>query len=191
MREDGWGDVESDDEDESENDEDELETSDGLEDLGGLLLQDSLSSEFATLQGLSLTPPEGCVLEDVPLRDVTPLVPTTALVTNDLRDGQVTRWDGFVEPAFANMSFCQCTSKIKAELEWIESSSEEESGSRMGLTNRTDGSGRGWSWPTCDSGMKKCATRNRARRAEGNHVVCAGDIVSQTGTHTPGAPKGP
>jgi hypothetical protein len=34
MREDGWGDVESDSEDESEDDEEELETSDRLEDLG-------------------------------------------------------------------------------------------------------------------------------------------------------------
>jgi hypothetical protein len=72
-------------------------------------------------------PPERRILEDVPLRDVTPLVPTTALVANNLRDGQVTRRDGFSEPAFANMSFCQYISKIKAELELIESSSEEES----------------------------------------------------------------
>ena len=89
MREDGWGDVESDDEDESESNEDELETSDGLENLGGLLLRDSLGSDLASLQLLSPTS-----LEDVSLRNVTPLV-STALVTNDLGDSPGNREEWF------------------------------------------------------------------------------------------------
>jgi hypothetical protein len=125
MCEDGWGDVESDSEDEGEDDEDELKTNERLEGLGGLLPQETESSKLAHLQDLSSLLMEHLSLENAPLQDVTPLAATTAPITDDLQERQVTNREGPIEPALANVSFCQCTMRTRAELELIKSSSDE------------------------------------------------------------------
>jgi hypothetical protein len=66
MHEDGWGDVESGSEDESEDNEDKLQTSEGLEDLGGLLLRETELPKPTRLQDLISFPTEQQSLE-VPL----------------------------------------------------------------------------------------------------------------------------
>jgi hypothetical protein len=77
---------------------------------------------FPTKQGL-----------EVPLRDIIPLVATTAPITDDLRERQVTRRERLIEPALAYMSFCQYITRTRAELQIIESSSDEESESERDL----------------------------------------------------------
>jgi hypothetical protein len=55
-------------------------------------------------------------IEEVPLLDVTPLeVSTVPASTNNIQEGQITRRESLVAPAFA-ISFWECLIKTRAEL---------------------------------------------------------------------------
>jgi hypothetical protein len=123
MCEDGWGDEESEgeDEEEDENDEEDLGSSDGL-----LLMETTHSClDASCLCGRSSSLLEG--IETAPLLEVTPIEVSTVLtMTHDIHEGHETRREKCIAPAFAT-GFWDCLMKTRAELELIESSSEQDS----------------------------------------------------------------
>jgi hypothetical protein len=126
MHEDGWGDVESEDE---EDNEEHLEANEGL------LLP--LEDELLCLQCIS----KSCRLpstllhgiEEVSLLKAIPLeVSGVLMMTHDVQEGDEARREGLVAPAFA-MGFWECLMKTKADLEVIESLSNQDSDTERDL----------------------------------------------------------
>jgi hypothetical protein len=184
MHEDGWGDVESESKDESEDedDEEELESSEGLEGFGGHvpLETELLCLSCCQLPSSSLMELHG--IEGVPLLDVAPLeVSAIPTITNNLQERQIARRESLVVPASA-VSFWECVTKTKAELELIESSSDQESETE-------------WDLPMGPTGLGLLATRELARleevRGRGVRVLGAGLLLKDGNGYLLHAPEWP